>query len=307
MKLRRLRRLQSLFFVTVVLILPGCGGGASSSNGSTTASGGSGNSQPGFGHVFLLLEENHSYSDVIGSSSMPYFNSLASQYGLAAQYFANTHPSIGNYLMLTTGEVETNDDAFSGVVSDDNIVRELSNAGKTWKCYAESLPVAGYTGNDQYPYFKHHNPFAYLSDVVNDSSQAANMVPFTQLSSDLANHALPNFSFIVPNALDDAHDGTLEQADAWLQQNIQPLVASPQFQSDGLLIITFDEAEDSDTAHGGGHVATIIVSARGKPAYQSQALYQHQSVLRLILSSLGVSAFPGEAASAPSMQEFLQN
>src|SRR5690348_18126081 len=79
-----------------------------------------------FSHVFLIVEENHSYSDVIGNSSMPYFNSLASQYGLATQYFANTHPSIGNYFMLTTGKIETNDDSFIGTISDDNIVRELT-------------------------------------------------------------------------------------------------------------------------------------------------------------------------------------
>ena len=69
-------------------------------------------SVPQFGHVVMVLEENHSYSEVVGNSAMPYLNSLASQYGLATQYFANTHPSIGNYFMLTTGQVVTNDDSF---------------------------------------------------------------------------------------------------------------------------------------------------------------------------------------------------
>jgi phosphatidylinositol-3-phosphatase len=71
-------------------------------------------SVPQFGHVVVVLEENHSYSEVIGNSAMPYLNSLASQYGLATQYFANAHPSIGNYFMLTTGQLVTNDDAFAG-------------------------------------------------------------------------------------------------------------------------------------------------------------------------------------------------
>jgi phosphatidylinositol-3-phosphatase len=61
-----------------------------------------------------VLEENHSYASVIGNSAMPYVNGLASQYGLATQYYANTHPSIGNYFMLTTGQVVTNDDNFGG-------------------------------------------------------------------------------------------------------------------------------------------------------------------------------------------------
>src|ERR1700751_3764539 len=85
--------------------------------------------------VFLLLEENHSFSNVIGNSAMPYLNGLASQYSLATQYYADTHPSIGNYFMLTTGQVVTNDDNFHGTVDVDNIVRRLVSAGKTWKSY----------------------------------------------------------------------------------------------------------------------------------------------------------------------------
>jgi acid phosphatase len=140
--------------------------------------------------------------------------------------------------------------------------------------------------------------------VLNDNSEAANLVPFSQFSSDLANGELPTFSYIVPNVLDDAHDGTLAQADLWLKQNIQPLLASATFQKDGLLIITFDEAEDSDTTHGGGHIATLIVSPKGKTGFQSQTLYQHQSTLRLILSALGDSNFPGASAAAAPMDEF---
>src|SRR2546430_7973664 len=153
---------------------------------------------PQLGHVFVVVEENHSYSEVIGNAAMPYLNSLVSQGGLATQYFANAHPSIPNYFMLTTGQPITTDDNFSGTVSDDNVVRELIAAGKTWKSYAESLPAAGYTGPDAPPYLKHHNPFAYFSDVLNNSAQASNLVPFGQLLADLANNQVPNYSFIAP-------------------------------------------------------------------------------------------------------------
>ena len=162
---------------------------------------------PQFGHVVVVFEENHSYSEVVGNSAMPYLNSLASQYGLASQYFANTHPSIGNYFMLTTGQLVTNDDGFTGTVGEDNIVRELIAAGKTWKSYAESIPSTGYTGSDLYPYAKRHNPFSYFTDVVNSSSQLNNLVSLSQFSSDLANEQLPTLSYLVPNLLDDAHDG----------------------------------------------------------------------------------------------------
>jgi hypothetical protein len=284
----------------LLLASVGCGGG-SSSTGSPPPSM---NSFPQFGHVFLVVEENHSYSEVIGNSTMPYLNSLASKYGLATQYYANTHPSIGNYFMLTTGQLVTNDDAYTGTVSSDNLVRELTAAGKSWKSYAENLPSQGYTGGDVYPYAKHHNPFTYLTDVLNSTSESQNLVSFTQFNSDLANDQLPTFSYIVPNLLDDAHDGTLQAADGWLQQNIAPLIASATFQKDGLLIIVFDESDTSDVTNGGGHIAAVIVSPKGKPGYQSTTLYQHQSTLRLILHGLGVTTYPGAAATAPDMGEF---
>ncbi len=295
---------QKTVFIAAILMLvalESCGGkGIGSSPVQTPLPA----NQPTFSHVFLVVEENHSYSEVIGNSSMPYFNSLASQYGLAAQYFGNAHPSLPNYLMLTTGLTETFDDNFSGVISDDNIVRELVKAGKSWKTYQESIPNPGYLGNDAPPYLRHHNPFSYLSDVQNSPTQAANIVPFTQFATDLANNALPQFSFITPNVNDDAHNGSLAGADAWLQSNIAPLLASPTFQSGGLLIITFDEGNDTDLDHGGGQVATLIISPQAKPGFKSQNVYQHQSTLRLVLAGSGVTSFPGLAAAAPDMTEF---
>jgi len=80
------------------------------------------------------------------------------------------------------------------------------NANKTWRSYAESLPSVGYLGGDVYPYFRHHNPFTYFSDVQG-TSQAGNVVPFSQFAADLSAGTLPNFAFIVPKALHDAHDG----------------------------------------------------------------------------------------------------
>ncbi len=260
--------------------------------------------QPTFSHVFLVVEENHSYSEVIGNSAMPYLNGLASQYGLATRYFANGHPSIPNYLMLTTGLTETFDDNFTGTISDDNVVRELVKAGKSWKSYAESLPQPGYLGSDVVPYVRHHNPFSYLSDVQNDPAQAANLVPFSQFATDLAGNALPQFSFITPNVNNDAHSGSLAAADSWLQSNIAPLLASSTFQNSGLLIITFDEGDLTDIENGGGHVATVIISSKSKSKFQSTTEYQHQSMLRLVLAASGVTTFPGLAGTAPDMIEF---
>jgi uncharacterized protein YjdB len=257
-------------------------------------------------HVFVVLEENTNYADVT-TTSMPYLMGLAAQYGLATQYYAVTHPSIGNYLMLTTGQIITNDDSYSSPsITADNVVRQLLAAGKTWKAYAEDLPSVGYVtmGVEVGTYAARHNPLVYLSDVHDNPTQANNVVPFTQFATDLTANTLPNYSFIVPNLCNDAHDCALGTADSWLKTNIDPLVKSAQFQQDGLLLILFDES-GSDNTNGGGQVSWVAVSpSKSKRAYQSTTLYQHQSTLRLTLKGLGVTVFPGAAATAPDMSEF---
>ena len=268
-------------------------------------------STPPFGHIVLVVEENANYSDVIGSSLMPYLNGLANQYGLATQYYADTHPSIGNYLMLTTGQVLTNDDSqtpLSFPVSADNAARELLAAGKTWKAYAESIPSVGYvggdaTGPDGGSFYTRHVPLPYMTDVQNSATQRQNIVPFTQFTVDLANNALPNYSFITPNGCNDAHDCGLDVADNWLKTNIDSLIKSALFQKDGLLLIVFDES-GSDNTNGGGQVAAVVISPFAKGGYKSTKVYQHESVLRLMLEGLGVKTLPAAAASAPAMWEF---
>jgi acid phosphatase len=266
----------------------------------------------------LVVLENHSFSTVIGSSAMPFLNALATQHALATNYFANDHPSIPNYFTLTVGSEETLDDNFTGTVTDDNMVRALNGSSKTWKAYIDSLPSQGYTGPDVLPlYLKRHNPFAYLSDVLNSSAQAANLVPLNQLSIDMSSGTLPNFGFILPNPEHDAHNcpgsapscpdsAKLSAADTWLKNNIDPLINSKGF-GNSVLIITWDESDESDNANGGGHVVTVMVGAQVKTGFSSTTFYQHQSTLRVILDLLKVSDLPNAAAPAPSMAEFFQS
>ena len=298
-------------FALTLAFLAGCGGGSNSNSNNMVQP------VPALDHVFLVVLENHSFSEVIGSPAMPYLNSLASQGALATDYFANTHPSIGNYFMLTVGSEETNNDAFSGTISDNNIVRALSQAGKSWKAYIESLPAVGYTGGDVAPlYLKQHNPFAYLSDVMNSSSEADNMVPFSQFSSDLAANNLARFVYIAPDSENDAHDcpgeaascadtDKLAAADTWLRNNIDPLIHSPNF-GNSLLIITWDESVDSDTADGGGQVATVVVGSHVRSGFRSTMTHQHQDTLRTILQALGVSDLPNAASTANTLGDMLQ-
>jgi acid phosphatase len=182
--------------------------------------------------------------------------------------------------------------------------------------YAQSLPAAAYLGPDVYPYFKHHNPFVYFSDVVNSGVLAANIVPFTQLTSDVSAGAVPQFAYLLPDAENDAHDcptgaatcadtDKLAAADTWLKTNMAPLMANPAF-ANSVFIVIFDEALDGDVTHGGGQVAAVIAGVHVKAGFSSTTLYQHESMLRLILDLLAVPDHPGLSATAPSMAEFFQ-
>ncbi len=257
-------------------------------------------------HVFIVVEENTNYVGSVGSSLMPYLNNLANQYGLATQYYADTHPSIGNYLMLTTGQILTNDDGQTPTtfpVSADNIVRELLAAGKTWKSYCEDLPSVGYIGGDSGNYAVRHCPLPYMTDVQNSTTQRQNLVPFTQFPADLASGTLPNYSFIAPNLCNDAHDCGIDVADSWLQTNIDPLIKSALFQKDGLLIILFDEA-DTDNSHGGGQVLWVVIGPQVKSSFKSGNFYQHENTLRMLCEALALTNCPGAAATAADMAEF---
>ena len=268
-------------------------------------------------HVYIVVEENHSYESVLGQ--MPYLNNLATKNALLTNSYANSHYSIPNYMWLTAGAYVTLNDNTQLTFDVDNITRHLAIAGLSWKEYAESLPYAGYVGynlpagcTSNCVYVERHNPFPYFTEVATGSA-ANNIVPFTQLAQDIANGTLPNYAFITPNLQDDGHNGTLAQADAWLQTNVAPLLATPAFQpgGDGILIITFDESFDNDCRPaascpslpenvGGGRIYTVVIGPQVKPGFQSNVFTEHHNVLRTMMQALGLSStgFPDAAANA---------
>ena len=277
-------------------------------------------------HVIVVLEENTNYADVCGpnNSSMVFLCSLKSQGSFSANYFAPTHPSIGNYLDLAWGAVTTNDDncvpntcgfPFTG----NNIVRAVQAAGKTWKGYAESLPSTCDFGGNSGSYAVRHTPIPYISDVQSNCQNrfVAFEDPNLGFAKDLANNTLPNFSFVTPNLCDDAHDCTLPGSpipDQWLQLNvIQPLQNGGHLNpvtGDTVVIVLFDESSNDNT-NGGGNVYWFMMGKGVKQNYQSTGpsvapgFYSHESTLRVIAELVGASIVGlGGAATAPDMTEF---
>jgi hypothetical protein len=293
----------------------------------TISSGTGGGTMPSFGHVFIVVGENSAYGQTYSATNMPYLTSLANKYGLATKYWSDTHPSIGNYEGLTAGQIFTNDDGqtpTSMPLSSDNIAFEVQQAGKTWKDYVENLPsMPACGGVNSGSYIVRHDPLEYFTNI---NTQSANYVCFSQFATDLANHAVPNLSWLSPNGTDDGHDSSTTVFDSWLQTVITPLLASSYFQTggDGLLIITFDEDDGSGTPNCsatavgqgcGGQVETVIISTRSKPGYQSTAgdpanlnnTYDEANILRTIADALGVkNSGLGGAATRVPMADFFQ-
>ena len=289
---------------------------------------------PASRHVVLVIEENQEFTTV--QSQMPWLNSMGNQYGYAANYQADTSGSLMDYLWLSSGSCEGGDCSPSavpsgsgnfncngdncgtlnpdgsvnpvpGIVTDDNIFRILDNAGLSWKLYAESIPSPGYTGDSAYPYVRRHNPAVWYSEINTDGSK---VVDFTgNFANDLANGTLPNYSVVIPNMLDDAHDGTPAAADTWLQNNIGPILNTPPFQpgGDGILIITFDEcdaAAGGNCASGLEHIYTAIIGPGVIRGTASNTFYKHENTLRTILQALGQTDFPLASGSAAPMCDF---
>jgi hypothetical protein len=269
-------------------------------------------SVPALHHVFIVVGENQNYSSSYNSSAMPYLTSLANRYGLATNYIADTHPSIGNYEVLSAGQIFSNDDSqtpSSLPLSADNIALDLQNAGMTWKDYVEQDPnISGCGALNSGTYYVRQDPLEYYTNI----NRSANIVCFSQFATDLKSKALPNLSWLVPSGCDDAHDCSVGTFDNWLQTEIGPLLSSSYFQpgGDGLLIITWDEDGSGSTTGCttsqiesgtwcGGQIETVIVSPAVTPGYQSTNSYHHESVLRMMEEALGLTEFPG-ASSNPN-------
>jgi hypothetical protein len=236
-------------------------------------------------HLVVVIEENHSYSDVIGSSSAPYINSLASQGATFTRSFAITHPSEPNYLALFAGSTEgLSSDSCPHTYSAANLGSELIAAGLTFTGYSESMPSGGYTGCTSGDYARKHNPWVNFTNVPSADSRA-----FAAFPTDFS--TLPTVSVVVPNLLDDMHDGTVAQGDTWLQNNIDGYAQWAKTHNSDL-IVTWDEDDSSSN----NQILTIAVGANVKPGTYSETI-NHYNVLRTIedIYNLG---YAGSSSSA---------
>jgi len=251
-------------------------------------------SVPNFSHIILIILENREYSSVVGNGSWPNFNKLASNYALLTQSYAVAHPSLPNYIALTSGSTQgITSDCTSCFVNATNIGDILEQNGKSWKGYMEDMPSPCYVGNSG-DYAQKHNPFIYYDDIRTNSNRcASHVVPLTQFDADLSNNQLPDFSWITPNMCNDGHDCSSSTADSFLGSEVNKILTSPSFDQNSLLIITFDEGTSGSSCCGllssaGGHIATLFISGLAKAGYQDSTSYDHYSILKMMADAWGL-------------------
>lgn len=240
-------------------------------------------------HVFVIVMENRSYSQVIAD---PYFAGLAAKYGIATNYHGVTHPSLPNYLALTSGSTwGVADDGFHSLPAG-GLGTQLTASGIDWRAYMEGMSRGCF--NSPYPYALKHNPFAYYG-----SACPTNVVPFTHFAADMAGE-VPQFVWITPGLCHDGHDCSTSVADAWLAPAVSTIMSTTAFQDNGVLFITWDEGEDSSNS-----VLTLVIHSNPLIRRSARA-YNHYSLLATIEDQLGLSRL-GAAADATPMTDLLES
>lgn len=236
-------------------------------------------------HVVLVVEENRPYSHIIGNPAAPYINRLAAQGALFTQAYGVTYPSQPNYLALFSGSTQgVRDNACPLHFSGPNLANALINAGFSFVTYAEDLPSSGYQGCEHDAYVRKHNP---AINWVDGSLSGSVVQPMSEFPADFAR--LPTVALVIPNLRHDMHDGSIAEADRWLQTHVGRYEAWARTHH-SLLILTWDE---DDRRHG-NHIVTIVVGENVVPGRYHRAI-NHYTILRTLgamydLPSLGESA-----------------
>ena len=242
-------------------------------------------------HVVVLIEENHSYSQINGVAT--YLTSLANGGARFTQSFATTHPSEPNYLALFSGSTQgLTNDSCPHTYSGTNLATALSGAGLSFAGYSETMPSDGYTGCTSGKYARKHNPWVNFTNV----SSSANL-RFSRFPTDFT--TLPKVSIVVPNLTNDMHDGSITTGDNWARTNIGAYAQWAKTHN-SLLIVTFDE---DDSGHS-NQIFTAFYGQSVKVGNYSERI-THYSVLRTIENLYGLGC-TGSACSATGITDVWQ-
>ncbi|MGZ4136238.1 MAG: alkaline phosphatase family protein [Actinomycetota bacterium] len=243
--------------------------------------------------VVLIVLENHEASAILGSPDAPYLSGTLIPAGrLFTSYDAVTHPSLPNYLAMTSGGTQGKvgtDSVYAGEVHARNLFAQLSRAHVRWRSYQETMPTPCYrayaAGTDPRQYALKHDPAMTYADIAG-SRRCRRVVPFSELDPT----RLPPFSFVTPNLCNDMHSCSVSVGDRWLSRRVPRLL-----KNGAIVVVTFDEG--STNAGGGGNVVLVEAGAGITAGDTVGHAYDHYSLLAALEDRFGVRRL-GNARSA---------
>jgi hypothetical protein len=258
-------------------------------------------------HIVIVIEENHSYDQImkaVKNNDAPYLKSLMSQGATFTSFFALHHPSQPNYLVLFSGDrqgVKGNgcikEQLTAPSLGGELIKKQLTALGPggepvtkqlTFRGYADGLPSAGSTACDPGQYARKHVPWTNFADV---QPQEKLSLPFTAFPPDF--NDLPTVAIVIPDLGNDMHDGSVTKADTWLKEKLGAYVEWAKT-NNSLLIITWDEDNrksflwfNRTTKPPKNRIPTIFVGPMVEPR-PSDKQYTHLDLLRTLEEMYGL-------------------
>jgi hypothetical protein len=294
---------------------------------------------PGFGHVFLIVGENTSASQITPKAAPYLTGSIKPRAAWLTRYYAVAERSLGNYVAITSGQFNSCEanNAFSFTNGDvpgqvachqnvDNLFHQLDVAGISWQEWEESAanPCDMFDHGAIWArngYVAHRNPALYFDDIQAKHS-SEDIVPSPEcrakvlpagttapndmsfFNAALARGTVARFDVVLPNVCESGsdpcgHSSTVAQFDAFLRREVPKIEASPVFGANGTIIITWDEGGDPDPRH----ILLAAVGSLVKPGVYGGAAFDHYGLLRTLEDGFGLPSHLARAAHAKPINQ----
>jgi hypothetical protein len=244
-------------------------------------------------HVVVIVMENKEEVDVLGRPDAPFLTGLAHRYASVPRSYGIRHPSLPNYIALTSGSTHgITDDCEDCNVHAKNLVDQLESRHVGWKAYMQGMPRRCFTApsGPAGAYRRKHNPFVYYDDVRRNPERCRKIVPMSQLATDLKRDRLPTFAWITPDMCNDTHDCGVRTGDRFLSLVVPGLLRAlgPR----GFLVVTYDEGRTAAGCCGGeatgGKIATVIAGPRVRRGFRHAGAVDHYGTLATVERALGL-------------------
>lgn len=246
--------------------------------------------------LLVFVVENRSLAQM--REQMPRTFALATKYGYASDYRAIAHPSLPNYIAMTSGRrhrVDNDDPPSAWPLKGHTVFSRALAAGKTARVYAESMPRrCALVSSGRYAV--KHNPWAYFTADRSDCRRFDR--PFRAFGRNVAAGRLPNAGLVVPNLCNDAHDCELSRADDWFANRMEKVFAGPDWRRGRLAVVL---TADEDDKRSGNRVLTVVIH----PSQQGRVVtapLNHYALFELYEDVLGLRHLRRKQQS-PSMAE----